>query len=47
MPEGAVVDVVVEDGGTVVLVVVVVVAAWQTDMVTVLPLYTCALAAGL
>ena len=42
---GAMLDVVVEDVG-VVVVVVVVVADWQTEMFTVLPLYTWALAAG-
>jgi len=40
-----VLDVVVDDVG-VVVVVVVVVADWQTEMFTVLPLYTWALAAG-
>ena len=45
-PVCGVLDVVVDDVG-VVVVVVVVVADWQTEMLTVLPLYTCALAAGL
>jgi hypothetical protein len=42
---GAVGDVV--DVGVVVEVVVVVVADWHTEMLTVLPLFTCAFAAGL
>jgi hypothetical protein len=42
---GAVEVVVVEDG-VVVDVVVVVVADWHTEMLTVLPLFTCAFAAG-
>ena len=40
------VDDVVVDDGVVVVVVVVVVADWQTEMVTEVPLATCALAAG-
>ena len=42
-------DVVVDDddGVVVVVVVVVVVADWHTEMVTVVPLFTCAFAAGL
>ena len=44
---GAVADVVVDDGVVVVVdVIVVVVADWHTEMLTVVPLLTCAPAAG-
>ena len=39
-------DDVVDDGVVVLVVVVVVVADWHTEMVTVVPLLTCAPAAG-